>query len=312
MMKHFFAWLRAIVAISLIVANLIILPVLVIFLALIQKIIPIKLIRNTLYPLSHQLLPDLWVLINSFAMNIASSTSWEIIAKGETKRQGCYLLICNHQSWLDILVLERVFLGKSPMLKFFMKQELLWTLPIVGLACHLLDFPFMKRHNKEYLKKHPDQRDKDIETTRKACEIYKDKPIAIMNYVEGTRFTKEKHQARHSPYQHLLPPKAGGVALVLATMDQYIHHLIDATIIYHTESPSLLNFFLGKIPKITVHYEVLPVPKELLGDYYHDKDFRLSFQQWLNQRWQLKDQLIEEKKKEAPSHCNPPSVRRDG
>lgn len=180
------------------------------------------------------------------------------------------------------------------MLKFFMKQDLLWTLPIGGLACYMLDFPFMKRHSKEYLKKHPDQREKDIETTRKACEIYKHKPIAIMNYLEGTRFTQEKHRARHSPYHNLLQPKAGGIALVLATMDDYIHHIIDTTIVYHTDALSLWNFFCGRIPKITVHYEVIPVPKELHGDYYHDKEFRLVFQQWLNQRWLIKDQLINE------------------
>lgn len=293
-MKKCFAWLRAIAAILIIIINMLVLPVVVIFLGLIQKIMPIQFLKKALYPLAHQLLPDIWVAINSFALNVASSTQWEIIHKGEVQREGWYFLMCNHQSWLDILVLQRVFLRKIPMLKFFMKQDLLWTLPIGGLACYMLDFPFMKRHSKEYLKKHPDQRDKDIETTRKACEIYKHKPIAIINYVEGTRFTPEKHQARRSPYQNLLQPKAGGVALVLATMDEYIHHIIDTTIVYHTETLSLWNFFCGKIPKITVHYEVLPVPKELQGDYYHNKEFRVAFQQWLNQRWQIKDQLINE------------------
>lgn len=292
-MKLFLSWIRTLTAIIIISINLLVLPIIVIFLVSIQKIFPIKLIRNGLYKLAHQIIPDLWVSINAFSMNLASSVKWEIIAKGELKRDGWYFLMCNHQSWLDILVLQRVFLKKIPMLKFFMKQELLWTLPVGGLACYLLDFPFMKRHSKEYLKKHPEQREKDIETTRKACSIYKTKPIVIMNYVEGTRFTPEKHQARQSRYQHLLPPKAGGIALVLATMDEYIHHIIDTTIIYHAPSPSLWDFFRGRIPKITVHYEVLPVPKELHGDYYNNKEFRLSFQQWLNQRWQLKDDLIE-------------------
>lgn len=290
--------MRAIIAIVIIAINMLTTPVLVIFLALITKITPINPLRKILYKLSHKILPDFWVSINSFAMDITSSTEWEIIQKGELSREGWYFLMSNHQSWLDILVLQRLFLRKTPMLKFFMKQDLLWTLPIGGLACYVLDFPFMKRHNKEFLKKHPEQRDKDIETTRKSCEKYKYQPIAVMNYVEGTRFTEEKHRIRKSPYQNLLPPKAGGIALVLATMSDYIHNIIDTTIVYHTKTPSLYDFFFGKIKKITVHYEVLPVPKELLGDYYHDKDFRVSFQQWLNKRWQQKDQLINQIRKQ--------------
>lgn len=286
------------IAIAIIAINMLTIPVIVILLALITKIMPIKSLKKILYKLSHNILPDLWVAINSFAMDVASTTEWEIIQNGELSREGWYFLMSNHQSWLDILVLQRVFLRKIPMLKFFMKQDLLWTLPIGGLACYVLDFPFMKRHNKEFLKKHPEQRDKDIETTRKSCEKYKYQPIAVMNYVEGTRFTEEKHRIRKSPYQNLLPPKAGGIALVLATMSDYMQHIIDTTIVYHTKTPSLSDFFFGQIKRITVHYEVLPVPKELLGDYYHDKDFRVSFQQWLNKRWQQKDQLLNQIRKQ--------------
>lgn len=291
-MKKVINALRGIIAILIIAVNMLSIPVLVILLALIQKIMPIKSLKKALYQLSHKILPDIWVSINSFAMDVASTTEWEIIQKGELSREGWYFLMCNHQSWLDIMVLQRVFLRKIPMLKFFMKQELLWTLPVGGLACYVLDFPFMKRHNKEFLKKHPEQRDKDIATTRKSCEKYKYQPIVVMNYLEGTRFTKEKHRIRQSPFKNLLPPKAGGIALVLATMSDYIHHIIDTTIVYHTKTPSLSDFFFGKIRKITVHYEIIEVPSELLGDYYHDKDFRVSFQQWLNKRWQQKDQLI--------------------
>lgn len=291
-MNKVFRWFRAIVAVLIIAVNMITLPVIVIVLALLYKIMPLSFLKKPLFSLSHQLLPDWWVAINSFAMNMANTTQWEIITKGELKRDGWYLLLSNHQSWLDIMVLQRIFLRKIPMLKFFMKQELLWTLPIGGIACYLLDFPFMKRHSKEYLKKHPEQRDIDIQTTRKSCEKFKHQPITIMNYVEGTRFTPAKHRARKSPYQNLLPPKAGGIAFVLATMDQYIKHIIDTTIVYHTDNASLWNFFSGGFDKITVNIEVIPVPDELRGDYYHDKHFRVAFQQWLNERWQQKDQLI--------------------
>nr|MDQ2994832.1 acetyltransferase [Pseudomonadota bacterium] len=137
-----------------------------------------------------------------------------------------------------------------------------------------------------------EQRDKDIETTRKACEKFKTQPITIMNYVEGTRFTREKHIARKSPYKNLLPPKAGGIAFVLATLEDYIQFIVDTTIIYHTDEISFWNFLCGRIPNITVKYTVIPVPAHLRGDYYHDKEFRKQFQQWLNERWLMKDNII--------------------
>lgn len=298
-MKILFGWLRTLLAIFIITLNLLFLPIIVITLACIEKIIPKSFLKKFLYRLSHKILPDYWIATNSFAMDVASTTQWEIINSGELSREGWYFLMCNHQSWLDILVLQRVFLRKIPMLKFFMKQELLWTLPIGGLACYMLDFPFMKRHSKEYLKKHPEQRDKDVETTRKSCEKFKNTPITIMNYVEGTRFTEQKRRARQSPYQHLLPPKAGGIAFVLATMNEQINQIIDTTIVYHGNKIGLWDFFTGRIQKITVHFEVITVPEKLRGDYYHNKEFRVTFQQWLNQRWQQKDDLIKQLLKNA-------------
>jgi 1-acyl-sn-glycerol-3-phosphate acyltransferase len=41
-------------------------------------------------------------------------------------------------------VLQRIFHGRIPFLKFFLKQELIWV-PVIGLAWWALDFPFMKR-----------------------------------------------------------------------------------------------------------------------------------------------------------------------
>ena len=62
------------------------------------------------------------------------------------------------------------------------------------------------------VEKYPEKKGKDIEATRKSCERYKDEPITLINFIEGTRFTPEKHAVQRSPYQHLLKPKAGGLA----------------------------------------------------------------------------------------------------
>ena len=73
----------------------------------------------------------------------------------------------------------------------------------------------MKRYSKAFLEKNPHLIGKDVEATRKACEKFKFSPISIMNFVEGTRYTEEKHEKQKSPYTHLLKPKAGGVAFVI-------------------------------------------------------------------------------------------------
>ena len=50
-------------------------------------------------------------------------------------RQEWYLMTSNHQSWADILVLQKVTNRRVPSLKFFLKQELIWV-PLLGLATH--------------------------------------------------------------------------------------------------------------------------------------------------------------------------------
>ena len=108
-----------------------------------------------------------------------------------------------------------------PFLKFFLKKELIWV-PILGIAWWALDFPFMKRYSAAVLKKRPHLRGKDIEITRQACKKFKSLPVSIMNFVEGTRFTREKHDKQKSPFTHLLKPKAGGIGFVLSTMGEQL------------------------------------------------------------------------------------------
>ena len=81
-----------------------------------------------------------------------------------------YVLIANHQSWIDILVLGFVFNRHIPLLKFFMKKELLWTLPFAGLACWLLDYPFVSRHSRSAIRKNPELKYRDIQAVKKACQ----------------------------------------------------------------------------------------------------------------------------------------------
>ena len=235
-----------------------------------------------------------WIWVNNLNQRlVVGNTRWDVEGVETLERSEWYLVLANHQSWVDILVLQRIFHRKIPFLKFFIKKELIWF-PFLGQAWWAMDFPFVKRYTKSYLKKKPHLKGKDIEITRKACEKFKKIPISIMNFVEGTRFTNEKHCRQQSPYAHLLRPKAGGIAFVLGSMGKQIHRVLDVTIVYPDGVSSFWAFLCGKIRKIKVSVRSLPVSPELLGDYVNDGQFRIGLQRWLNNIWAEKNRHIEE------------------
>jgi 1-acyl-sn-glycerol-3-phosphate acyltransferase len=164
---------------------------------------------------------------------------------------------------------------------------------VLGLAWWALDFPFMKRYSKAYLEKHPEKTGKDVEITRKACRKFQTIPVSIMNFVEGTRFTPRKHLGQSSPYAHLLRPKAAGIALVLATMGERIHRILNVTIAYPQGEKGFWAFLCGGINEIKIRLEALPIDGELMGDYFQDSEFRAGFQEWLNDLWKEKDLLLD-------------------
>ena len=86
----------------------------------------------------------LWMDINNFWLGAVNPIRWQVSGVDGLDPRGWYLVASNHQTWVDILVLQRVFNRRIPMLKFFTKKELLYV-PVIGLAWWALDFPFMQR-----------------------------------------------------------------------------------------------------------------------------------------------------------------------
>jgi len=170
-------------------------------------------------------------------------------------------------------------------------------IPFVGQAFKILGFPMMKRHSKEQIAKNPALKTRDMEEARKSCEQLLSQPFTLLNYLEGTRFTPEKHAQQQSPYQNLLKPKAGGLALALSILGNDIDALVDMTIVYPDGAPGYSEFWLGDVPRIAVNLRKLDIPAWVLaGNYEEDADFREQFQQWVDQLWAEKDQLIEQMK----------------
>ncbi len=213
---------------------------------------------------------------------------------GETlTRDGWYLVVSNHQTWTDIFILQMVYGQRLPPLKFFMKQELIW-LPLIGIACYALDFPFMRRYSREFLEKHPEYRGRDLETARQRCERFRPTPTAMLIFVEGTRFTPEKHRAQQSPYRHLLRPRAGGIGFVLGAMGDQPHGLVDTTILYPDGTPTFWQFLCGNGRRVKVDIEHTELPVELTGgDYVRDETYRTRIQTWVDELWRRKDARID-------------------
>ncbi len=264
------------------------------YLLALGKVIPVRRIQvATSRLLVH--IAEIWISINNGIIAVFSRPRWKVEGLDGLSQQDWYLVTSNHQSWADILVLQRTFNRRIPFLKFFLKQELI-KVPLLGLAWWALDFPFMKRYSKEELERNPELRGQDVETTRRACERFQYFPTSVMNFVEGTRFTQAKHDAQGSPYEHLLKPKAGGLAFTLDAMAGTLKNMLDVTIVYPPGTPRTLSAFLGgaiREVRVIVQHRVIP-DWASQGDYQNDPEFRARFQAWIGELWSEKDQLLQQ------------------
>jgi 1-acyl-sn-glycerol-3-phosphate acyltransferase len=230
-----------------------------------------------------------WIGTNNAIFRVMGSLPIDARGLDGLSLREWYLVVSNHRSWVDILVLQAVFNRRIPFLKFFLKQQLIWV-PFLGLAWWALDFPFMRRYSSAHLARHPEDRGKDLEATRRACERFRLIPTSVMNFVEGTRFTPAKHAALKSPYRNLLPPRAGGVSFVLSAMGGMLNSKLDVTIAYTTGTPSFWDLCCGRVGTVRVDVQRRAIEDWLAaGDYMNDPAFRDRFQAWLGGVWAEKD-----------------------
>jgi len=266
--------------------------ILLMLVAILKLLVPIGSFRKVSGRLIDGLASTCWVFCANMTHRLLTRTRFKVHGLAEIKLNRWCLLLSNHQTWVDILVLIRVFFRKLPPYKFFIKKELLW-MPMMGIAFLALDFPIMKRYSKAFIKKNPHLKGQDLEVTRQACEKFKTQPVTIMTFPEGTRFTDEKYKKQQSPYRHLLKPRAGGTALVLYAMGDMLEQILDVTIVYPHGVPGLWDYFCGRTPEIIVDIRRLRVSPDLVGNYFADPDFRGDFRKWLNAFWAEKDTRID-------------------
>ena len=196
----------------------------------------------------------------------------DLIIKGEVNNHKSPVVICNHQSWFDIPLLQEVITGNGPIIKFLIKRELVWV-PIIGWICLALDFPRLHRG------KNANTGENDFSIIRKASKSHGNESGALLIFPEGTRFTEQKKIAQDAPYRNLLKPRSGGLEMIKkhAASDT---PLVDITIDYHQKGVHIWNCLHGVPNKITITFEHFKLAEiEDIGG-------------WLNERWREKDKLF--------------------
>ncbi len=273
-------------------ANTVVLCSVLYLVALLRLVLPVASFRRGVSRLLVAI-GEAWIGVNTFFLRLTQPTVYDIRGLEGLRRDVSYLVVSNHQSWVDIPVLQGMFLRRLPFLRFFLKQQLI-RVPVLGLAWRALDFPFMKRHSREALEKNPALRFEDLEATRRACEKFRHAPAAILNFVEGTRFTPAKHARGGAEFRHLLPPKAGGLAFAASAMGAQLKGLVDVTIVYPHGTPTFWDAISRGLPEVVVRVSERAIPVEwFTGDYTDDAAFREGVQAWVRTLFREKDEEIE-------------------
>ena len=255
------------------------------------KLIPIKAWQD-LCTRAVDSISTLWCSVNNWYVDNIQKLKLDITGLENLDRTNWYLVVANHQSWLDIVVLHRLFNRKIPVLKFFIKDQLKWV-PLLGFSWWAMGCPFMKRYSKEYLAKYPHKKGQDLLSTRKAIEAFKRTPASVMNFIEGTRFTVTKKEKQQSPYTHLLKPKAGGISFIISSMGQQITSLLDVTIVYPEKNHSLWDFLCKRVHCAKISIRQIPIPSKFISSQLlENAEMQNEFKDWLNEQWAEIDRLI--------------------
>jgi len=290
-LKRGFNQLRAVFVFLLMILNTVFWCIPIYILAIFKLILPITVIRRGIQS-GLMFCASNWISGNELLWRLYRSMHWKLLSCPELDPKASYLVNCNHQSWVDIFVLQSMLNRRVPFMRFFIKQQLIWV-PFIGLAWWALDFPFMRRYCREQLEHDPGLRTRDLETTQKVCERLSSIPLSIMNFVEGTRFTPAKHARQESPHQHLLKPKIGGLSVALCTLKEQMQLLLDITIVYPDGRPTLWSLFRGQLHEVLVDIRQIRIPDNLLGQDRQDPEYRKALQDFINQIWIDKDMMID-------------------
>lgn len=95
-----------------------------IFICGLIKLIPIKPLQK-LMSLIAKKCASIWVSCNSINQKLLTPYQLNVTGLENTKLKDWYLVIANHQSWVDILVLQRVFNRRIPFFKLLFEKRVI-------------------------------------------------------------------------------------------------------------------------------------------------------------------------------------------
>ena len=191
-----------------------------------------------------------------------------------------YIVLSNHRSWADILLVQSLIATRGPIVTFLCKRELLYV-PIFGLIILAFDFPVLRRRTRRGTDP-AGRRDDDRRRVADAAAALLDSPAAILSFAEGTRFTVAKRNAGDGHYEHLLPPRAGGFAAMVEALAPGGGSIVDLTLAYPRPS-TFWEFLGGAAGSVEMAWEAIPIATV-------EPDEAAS---WLNDRWRRKEESLD-------------------
>ncbi len=241
---------------------------------------------------SMDLVIEYWVGCNRLLFDLLRITNVEVTwdgGEGLSKKRW-YIVISNHQSWTDILILQTRLFGHIPPIKFFTKQQLIW-IPFLGVAMWLLGFPYVRRMSTRQIAENPKLAEIDRQSTLSACAGFRNHPTTVLNFLEGTRFTPEKHARQDARFQSLLNPKIGGLVYTLAALEDRLHYFVDVTIEYPDGIPTFWEFMKGECHNVQMLVHCRDIPATLAASHEFE-DIRVALVPWIEDLWQEKDERL--------------------
>lgn len=274
-------------------ADAILLATPVVVLGIVRFLLPLKSVATVIEKIDYYIY-WLWSINSKHIILLTNNIKFHISGDEPLGPGKSCVVISNHKSWIDILMLTTVFEAKIPITKFFMKKNLIY-IPFIGLACYALGMPFLRRYPKEKILKNPKLRAKDIETTKRACRDFVDYPASLVSYVEGTRYTHKKAEKYHSPYKNLMPPKYTGLGVAISEIGKDIECIYNLTFYYpDLKKPGFLELLLGRVKHVYARIEVIRSEEIPQGNYLEDNQFKQEFSSYIQNLWDQKDLVLEE------------------
>ncbi|SXF83413.1 acyltransferase yihG [Klebsiella variicola] len=81
--------------------------------------------------------------------------------------------------------------------------------------------------------------------------------------------------------------------MALNVLGSQFDKLLNVTLCYpENNTKPFYDMLSGRLTRIVVRINLVPIGEELHGDYVNDKNFKRGFQRWLNGLWEEKDRQL--------------------